>query len=341
MADMNTIMMANLHSDIASRIMIEITSGPYNNEDDIYKLANNFDWLEWFSPDMTIKVATNAIKSPLRSLEFITLRVKDAICDSFMHKTNSRPYVDKHTPDIRIYNFLTQNLATIYLDTSGEALFKRGYRSYKSDAPLKENLAAGLVKLSKWNYQETLIDPMCGSGTIIIEAIHLALDIAPGLNRKFAFEKFGNFYQKSWDTIKFNAKQAIKKDIPLKIFANDINPQAILNTSENLRHTKLREYVEFSTKNFLDIMPPSKSGILLTNPPYGVRLDELEALARFYPQIATHLKNNFSNWQCFFLTHDLLMPKLMRLKPSKKIPLFNGALDCRFYEFKMVAGQNR
>lgn len=340
-ASMNSIMFINLYSRIASRIMLEVGFGEYTNEEDIYNIASRIYWREWFDIDMSIKVKTSAINSPLKSLEFITLKVKDAICDQFMQTYEKRPDVNKLEPDMRIYNFLTENTVTIYLDTSGEALFKRGYRSKRQEAPLKENLAAGLIRLSGWDYNTPLIDPMCGSGTLAIEAALMALDIAPGLKRSFAFEKMDNFYQKDWDDMKAQAKEKIKKNIKLKIFASDINPDAVSKTEENLRHAKLREHVDFKVVDFLQIIPPNEHGTLVTNPPYGVRLNELDDLAILYPKIASHLKKHFPMWNCYFFTNDLRLPKLMRLKPSKKIPLFNGALDCRLFEFKMVSGSNR
>lgn len=340
-ANMNTIMSINLHSRIASRVLIEVGFGEYQNEEDIYNITNRIYWREWFDSNMSIKVSTSAINCPLKSLEFITLKVKDAICDQFMQTEDKRPYVDKQSPDMRIYNFLTKDTATIYLDTSGEALFKRGYRSASQEAPLKENLACGLIKLSGWKYDKPLFDPMCGSGTIVIEAVQMALNIAPGLKRTFAFEQFDNFYQKDWDDMKTSAKSAIISDITLDITASDISVESIIQTENNLKHARLREYVKFSCKDILDTPKPPRSGIMLTNPPYGVRLNEPNELGVLYPKIASHLKQNFDNWNCYFFTADLRLPKLMRLKPSKKTPLFNGALDCRLFEFKMVRGSNR
>ncbi len=340
-ATMNTIMNINLHSRIASRVLLEVGFGEYQNEDDVYNIANRIYWREWFDSNMSIKVSTSAINCPLKSLEFITLKVKDAICDQFMQTDHKRPDVNKQSPNMRIYNFLTENTVTIYLDTSGEALFKRGYRSARQEAPLKENLACGLLKLSGWKYNEPLFDPMCGSGTIIIEAAHMALNIAPGLKRSFAFEEFDNFYQKDWDDMKSAAKLAIISDIGLDITASDISTESIIQTENNLKHARLREYVNFSCKDFLDTKAPQKSGIILTNPPYGVRLNDLNELELLYPKIASHLKQSFDNWNCYFFSADLRLPKLMRLKPSKKTPLFNGALDCRLFEFKMVRGSNR
>jgi putative N6-adenine-specific DNA methylase len=340
-ADMKTIMYANLHSRIASRIMLEVASGQYENETDIYNLAYSVNWDNWFSVDKNIKVATNAIRCDLKSIDFITLKVKDAICDKFKTKFDSRPNVDKVEPDIRIYNFLHKNDITIYIDTSGEALFKRGYRSKTQEAPLKENLAAGLIQLSNWDDSTPLIDPMCGSGTIIIEAIFIALNIAPGLNRKFAFEKFSSYNQNIFDTMKFQAKQVIIKNKNLQIYASDINPKAIGETENNLRHAKLREYVNFKVEDILNITAPGNQGTLLTNPPYGIRISETNELNQLYPLIASCLKNKFAGWNCYFFTADTNLPKLMRLKPSKKTPLFNGALDCRLYQFVMVSGSNR
>ncbi len=340
-ATMNTIMNINLNSRIASRVLLEVGFGEYQSEEDVYNIANRIYWREWFDSNMSIKVSTSAINCPLKSIEFITLKVKDAICDQFMQAEDKRPDVDKQSPDMRIYNFLTENTATIYLDTSGEALFKRGYRSARQEAPLKENLACGLLKLSGWEYDKPLFDPMCGSGTIVIEAVHMALNIAPGLKRTFAFEQFDNFYQKDWDDMKSLAKSAIINDKTLDITASDISMEAIIQTENNLKHARLREHVRFSCKDILDIQAPQKPGVMLTNPPYGIRLNELDELGVLYPKIASHLKQNFDNWNCYFFTADLRLPKLMRLKPSKKTPLFNGALDCRLFEFKMVRGSNR
>lgn len=358
-ADMTTIMKINLHSRFASRIMLQVAFSEYHDADDIYKLAHTINWQEWFNSKNTIKVSTTAIHSPLKSLDFVTLKVKDAICDSFMELDNLRPDVNKLNPDIRIYNFLTNDTVTIYIDTSGNALFKRGYRENKLEAPLKENLAAGLLTLSNWSSSVTLFDPMCGSGTIIIEAISQGLNIAPGFMREFSFELFKNFDKKSWNELKKNAFDSIKWKNKLSLFANDKNMKAIHIARDNLmqfelmlrsscnkfnldnQSINLMNLVKFSNFDLLNMKAPSDSGIMVTNPPYGVRLDELDELAEFYPKLASILKNNFAGWNCYFLTADLRMPKLMRLKPTRKTPLFNGALDCRLFELKMVAGSNR
>lgn len=340
-ASLSNIMAMNLNSRLASRIMIRLGYSGYRHEDDIYSLARKIEWLDWFHSGNSIKVATSAIQSPLKSLDFVTLKVKDAICDYFNEKVDSRPDVNKLEPDMRIYNFLTKDTVTIYLDTSGDTLFKRGYRRLKLEAPIRENLASGLIQLSGWQPDQAFYDPMCGSGTLAVEAIGIGLNLAPGLNRNFAFEKLANFDADSYQEIQIAAKKKENRERKLKIYASDINRKAIEIARQNFQQIKLEEYVEFSYGDFLSKRAPAESGVLLTNPPYGVRLEELDRLTELYPQIGNTLKQNFANWSCYFFTADLRMPKLVRLKPSRKIPIYNGALECRLYEFKMVSGSNR
>lgn len=340
-ANLAQIMEVNLQSRIASRVMIELAYGEYHNEADIYDLAYKVSWDKWFSHNETIKVDTSAISSPLNSLSFVNLKVKDAICDKFVAIDNARPDVDKNIPDMRIYNFLTTNTVTIYLDTTGESLFKRGYRGHKLEAPLKENLASGLIKLSSWDHNQTFFDPMCGSGTIVIEAVSMALNMAPGVNRHFAFEKFKNHDKSAYKELKTKAKDLVFRDRKLDIYARDIDNEAIKILEDNCRNLDILKHINYKRANFLEHEAPNNSGVLVTNPPYGIRLEEAEVMADMYPLYASHLKKNFSNWNCHFFTADLRMPKLMRLKPSRKIPLYNGALECRLFEFKMVSGSNR
>ncbi len=340
-ADLNSVMRMNLYSRLASRIMIRLAYSGYRHEKDIYRLAKKIEWDQFFHVGNSIKVSTNAIACPLKSLDFVTLTVKDAICDYFVEKVDARPNVDKSLPDMRVYTFLTKDSATIYLDTSGDTLFKRGYRKLKLEAPIRENLAFGLIKLSGWTPDKPFYDPMCGSGTLVVEAISYGLNIAPGLNRNFAFEKFIDFKVDDWQQMKENAKSQINLNRKLQVYASDINRTAIEIARQNFQQIKLDQYVDFSYGDFLQKKAPASTGVLVTNPPYGVRLDEQERLALLYPQIGDHLKKNYAGWDCNFFTADLRMPKLIRLKPSRKIPVHNGALECRLFEFKMVSGSNR
>ncbi|MCC2625165.1 MAG: methyltransferase [Burkholderiales bacterium] len=340
-ADLNSIMKINLHSRLASRVMLQVAFGSYNHEEDIYNISRSVKWQEWFNANNSLKISTTAKNSPLRSLEFITLKVKDAICDYFVNTVNDRPDINKQNPDVRIYNFLTKDTVTIYLDTSGEALFKRGFRQNHLEAPLKENLAAGLIKFCGWQKHMPFYDPMCGSGTIVMEAVSIGLNIAPGLNRQFGFERLKQFDLNQFKQLKEQASMAVNYNTPLKIYASDISNRAISLLQSNLKTAKLMKYVKISQGDFLDQKAPDTHGVLLCNPPYGVRLDEQEELAKFYPLLGDQLKRNYTGWDCYFLSGDLRLPKLIRLKVNRKIPMFNGALDCRLFEFKMVTGSNR
>ena len=331
---------ANLHSRIASRILLRLGSQGYKKEDDIYNLAARMPWSSYFSPDQTIKIEVTAIKSPLKSLEFITLRIKDAVCDYFRDLMDVRPSVDTAFPDVRIYAFLTEFDATLYLDTSGEALFKRGWRFDKGRAPLRENLAAGLIQLSGWKPDQPLLDPMCGSGTIIIEAGLMAAGIPAGWQRMFAFEKYRGFDKTLWDKIR---NDVVIDKTPRALFASDISAHAVHDLENNLNRAQLPFPVAFEQNNALKVMPPGENGILISNPPYGERIDVTtsDETAVFFKQWADHLKANYAGWNAYILTSDRDTPKYMRLSPSKKTPLYNGALDCRLFEFKMVAGSAR
>lgn len=332
---------ANLHSRIASRVLWEIGSGSYRNEEDVYRGVYALDWQRLFDPGLTIRVNVAAVASPLRSLEFITLRIKDAACDKFRAQTGSRPSVDTAQPDVRIHAFLDAERFTIYLDTSGEPLFKRGSRQMAGEAPLRENLAAGILTLAGWTPGMPLLDPMCGSGTLLIEAAQIARRIPAGRNRRFAFEKLRNFDAAEWARIRDEADALIRNDAGTPIFGSDLFGDALKLARENLDAAGLADAVILKQANVLEISAPAAEGVLVTNPPYGVRLGEQEKLAAFYPQLGNVLKKKFAGWRAYLFTADLRLPKLIGLSPSKRTPLYNGPLECRLYEFRMVAGAMR
>ena len=336
---------ANLHSRIATRILWRVAHGRYAKEDDIYKLALDTAWPSWFAAGQTIRVDVTAVKSPLKSLEFITLRIKDAICDRFRADTGKRPSVDTREPDVRMHGFITADECTLYIDTSGAPLYQRGLRQKTVDAPLKENVAAGILRLSGWQPGTPLLDPMCGSGTFLLEAAQMALCIAPGAGRDFGFQRLKNFQLGVWKNLLDKAMDAEKPAANAQIYGSDISPVAVRAALANLDRAGLLPAVTLSTGDVLEIDAPANygktSGIMIANPPYGERLSELDELAAFYPLLGSALKRNFAGWNCYFLTADMRLPKLMRLTPSKKTPLFNGAIECRVFEFKMVAGSNR
>ena len=332
---------ANLTSRIATRFLCRVANGNYKNEDDLYKAALNVEWSDLFEVSRGIKVSTIGVKCPLKSLDFMTLRTKDAICDHFRRKVNVRPNVEIRDPDIRIHLYLEADYFDLYIDTSGQPLYQRGFRKSSVEAPIRENLAAGILKLSGWIPGEPFIDPMCGSGTFLIEAAMMNFNIAPGLKRTFGFEVFKDFDSILFEKIKTEYIVQIKPLNFSRIYGSDKDLRAIRVTKSNLEEAGISNTVELSCKDFCEIIPPAKEGVLITNPPYGIRLGEAEELAKTYPIWASAMKKKLSGWRTYFLTSDLKMPKLMRLAPTKKTPLYNGALECRLFEIKMVAGSNR
>lgn len=356
--DMKLAWRCNLWSRLATRILVQVADGPYSREDDIYRLARAVEWRDWFSVDKTLRVNVTAIKSPVKSIEFVTLRIKDAVCDVFRDACGERPNIDTREPDVRVHGFLTENRCTLYLDTSGAPLYQRGLRQKTVSAPLKENLAAGMIKLSGWQPGTSFFDPMCGSGTLLLEAVQVALNIAPGARRSFAFEKFENFVPAAWKRIREEAVAGEKTPESLSlgslrsqknspnatwgIYGADIDPVAHRAALANLDRAGWLDAVHLSCADITAMtVAPAAQGVMLSNPPYGVRLSELDELASFYPELGRVMKQVFAGWNCYFLSADTRLPKLLGLKPSKKTPLFNGDLDCRLYEIKMVAGSNR
>ncbi|CAG9181468.1 THUMP domain-containing class I SAM-dependent RNA methyltransferase [Cupriavidus pinatubonensis] len=354
----------NLHSRIASRVLMRVAARGYRHEDDIYSLVRNQRWEQWFSPDESIRVDLTATKSPLRSLNFTSLRIKDGVCDGMRDRVGARPSVDTVSPDVRIYAHLTEHDCTLYLDTTGEPLFKRGWRMEKGEAPLKENLAAGILRLAGWVRGQTnrpFYDPMCGSGTFLIEAAQVALDIAPGGSRSFAFEWLKGADTKSWQKLKSDAQRArmLASAEGLQIAGSDISTDMLAMAHANWARAGLPGEARTKQVDARFTQPPfAEPGLLMMNPPYGERIvvrgdrrqpqaemprDEAEEAAanQFASAFATTLKQNFAGWQAWVFTGDLSMPKRLRLKESRRTPLYNGNIECRLFRFDMVRGGNR
>ncbi len=331
----------NLESRVASRVLWQVANSDYRSEEDIYRTAYALPWTDWFDAAGTLRVDISATKSPLTSLNFVALKIKDAVCDKIRRLSGRRPSVDTRNPDVPIQGHLTDREFTLYLDTTGEPLFKRSGRMATGEAPLRENLAAGILRLAGWAPGIPLLDPMCGSGTFLLEAAHMALDIAPGLDRRFAFEKLKNFNAQKWRELMQQGRTRIKPRTPLAIFGSDISVEVLKAARANLKAAGLEKVIILQRASVLDIAAPAKEGIIVTNPPYGVRLGEQQALAEFYPKLGDVLKKRFSGWRAYLLSADMRLPKLIRLAVSKRTPLFNGALECRLFEYKMVEGSMR
>lgn len=332
---------ANLESRIASRILLRISHGPYRTDQDVYDAAHAVRWGERFDVGCSIRVDVSAIRCPLKSLEFVTLRIKDAVCDRFRLDAGSRPDVDTRRPDVRIYAFLDEHNVTLYLDTSGEPLWKRGLRGATGEAPLRENLAAGIIALSGWRPEEPFFDPMCGSGTLLAEAAQIALGIAPGSRRAFAFERLHGFDASRWRELREAALQRATGAHKPEIFGADRDESILESARSALEQTGLSGAVTLQRVDVLEVSAPAPGGVMATNPPYGVRVGEDAALAAFYPKLGDALKARFADWRCYILTADLRLAKLIGLRPSKRTPLFNGPLECRLFEFRIVAGSMR
>ena len=332
---------ANLESRIATRILWRVARAPYASEDDVYRLALGTAWPRWFLTRQTIRVDVTAQKSPLKSIDFVTLRIKDAVCDRFRRESGSRPSVDTRQPDVRIQAFLSANECSLYVDTSGAPLHQRGFRQKTVDAPLKENLAAGILRLSGWQPGVPLLDPMCGSGTFLLEAAQMALGRAPGARREFAFQRLRHFQPEIWQDLLERARAGERAATEMAVFGSDISPLAVRASLANLDRAGLLPAVRLASGDLLEIEAPAASGIMVSNPPYGERVSDDDELARFYPLLGSALKRRFAGWTCCLISADSRLPRMVRLTPSRRTPLFNGALEGRLYEFRMVAGSNR
>ena len=374
-------LLLNLHSRLAQRVLVQLSFTNYRNEQDLYRAASEVAWEIWFTPRQTIKIEVTAQHSPLTSLNFAALKIKDAVCDRFRAKAGGvRPDVDTTWPDIRIYAHLTTDSLSLYVDTSGEPLFKRGWREDKGEAPLKETLAAALIAASGWADGASggegflpLYDPCCGSGTIAIEAAQIACNIAPGSLRRFAFEKMLPFQPHVWSALQAQAKSA-EKPVTGLTFGSDVAHRMVDFAQRNAARAGVAHCIEFRGGDALQRMPPSETpGVLLVNPPYGERIaaagiagqdrvgvvnvagDErygqgnpgarqhphTEDGGEFFSQLASHWKKNYPGWTAWMLTPDLKMPSKMRLKESRKVPMWNGPIECRLFKFEMVKGSAR
>jgi len=330
----------NLHSRTASRVLLRLTKSGYRSEQDIYKAAKNIRWTDWFDLEQTFKVKVEGKRAQVKSLDFVGLKIKDAVCDVFRDACDARPSVGKIRPDIRIHAFIDERDIQIFIDTSGEALFKRGYRQDTGEAPMRENLAAGLLLLAGYDGSQPFQDPFCGSGTIVIEAAWIATRRAPGLMRRFGFEKLKNFDAALWKKLQHEAETQIRP-APAPISGSDNDRYMIRAAVANAQAAEVDTFIRFEVKDAQDTRPNGDSGILISNPPYGVRLAEVQALQALYPQLGAWLKQHYAGWLAGMFTGDRDMPKFMRLSPKRKIPLYNGNLDCRLFLMDMVKGSNR
>lgn len=338
---------ANLHSRIASRILWQVGRRGYLTEQHLYDATQEVRWQDLMTAQQTLRVDVTASRSPLQSLEFAMLRIKDGIVDRLRELTGARPSIDRSNPDVRVFAFLDASTVTLYVDLSGEALFKRGWRADKGEAPLKENLAAGLLALAGWTPSAPLADLFCGSGTIVIEAASIAAKRAPGLNRRFAFERLKGFDSNAWRRIKDAARAAVDDDSSAALAGSDISTGVIEHAIANAKLAGLQAWLDdgrlrFDAVDARTATPPVATGTIVSNPPYGEQSAPRSAsVPAMMSHVGDRLKQEFAGWDAWFLTSDRQLPKQMRLQETRKTVLFNGPIECRFFRFELVAGGYR
>jgi putative N6-adenine-specific DNA methylase len=352
-------MLLNLESRLAQRVLWPVAEGPYRDEHDIYRAVREVDWPAWITPAQTLRVDVSAQRSPLQSLNFAALRVKDAVCDTLRDAQGARPSVDTRSPDLPLALFVGPEHFTLYVDLSGEALFKRGWREVKGEAPLKETLAAAMLAAAGWQGRPEdgpLLDPCCGAGTIVIEAAQMACGIAPGLQRHFAFERMQPFrtHMAEWRDLQRAAK-ARQHASAVPIFAGDVSFRMTDFATRNAERAGVKGAIEFKTMDALQRPPPAPAGTILMNPPYGERIapkgqgsqasrESFEgggSAGDFFGALAAHWKRHYAGWTAWLLSPEPKLPGLMRLKESRRVPMWNGAIECRMFRFDLVAGTNR
>jgi putative N6-adenine-specific DNA methylase len=353
-------MRLNLECRLAQRVLWQVAEGGYRDELDLYDLAASVPWTDWITPQQTLRVDCNATRSPLHSLHFAALRIKDGVCDAMREATGERPSVDPRHPDLSLVLHLSEDRAALSVDLSGEALFKRGWREVQGEAPLKETLAAAMLAAAGWHGRAedgALLDPCCGAGTIAIEAAQIACGIAPGLNRHFAFERLIPFRPEAaaWQQMKAQARERVHAPA-VPIYAGDVSFRMTDFATRNAERAGVAHAIDFKTVDALQRSAPAAGGVMILNPPYGERIDAKGTGAAtasresfegggtpdaFFSALAAHWKRAYAGWTAWVLTPDARLPQAMRLKESRRVPMWNGPIECRLLRFDLVAGSMR
>ena len=350
----------NLWSRIPSRILIQLGKTQITNSDELLDFALRIDWEQWFTPFDTFRIDVNYTGSMPKSISanYAALKFKDGICDRFRSKfNNKRPSVNTKNPDVRIWIHFVNSLVTVSIDTSGEPLFKRGWRESKGIAPIKENLVSGLLSMTNWNMTQPLLDPMCGSGTFVIEAMQkfakLPANFIPNKVRKFACENFSDaspFKTVEWEVLRNEALDVWQdqdkiRDFP-QVIGTDASAEMIKISKNNASMAlpeKIAESIIWEVSDFCDVntalVQDLSPGILVTNPPFGTRINFIESSKiKFIEELGTILKKNFPKWTAWVLTDEKKFSSIIRLKHTQKFPVFNGDISCNWLSFEMVAG---
>lgn len=327
---------ANLQSRMASRILKPILDFVAYTPEELYTHILRHDYTKYIRPDQTISIDVTIKDSVMRDQRFVAMKIKDAVVDQFRDKFGIRPDVYNDNPDLRIHVRAVRNQFNVAIDTSGDSLFMRGYRRDVGEAPLKENLAAGLISLAEWDKKSTLVDFMCGSGTFLVEAAMMALKIAPGIGRKnFAFQNWLGFDEKAWDRVMQEAMDQELPDLDFKLYGFDIDRKMIQAAQANAKQAGVDHVIELKREAVATVEPPAEKGLAICNPPYGARIGDEDNLRDVYRDLGFTLKHRFKGWDCWVLSgnKDLIMD--LKLKSTRKHFVFNGNIECRFLKYSM------
>jgi len=331
---------ANLCLRTALKVLVPIYSFTANNEHELYEKMKEYEWEELLNTDDTLAINATVNSDEFNHSLYVSQKTKDAICDRFVDKFDVRPNVDLDRPTVRIYVHIFRNQVNVSLDSSGDSLFKRGYRVDIDTAPMKEVLAAGMVLLSGWQPHLPLIDGMCGSGTLGIEAALFANNIPPGVFREeFGFMKWHDYDKELWDKIHESTINRIKDDMP-NIISSDIDIVPLEMAKRNGAVAKVDDVIQYEHISFFDIMPTKPHGTILLNPPYDERI-KMEDTNAFYKQIGDKLKKDFGGWTCWIISSNMEAIKSIGLHPSKKMTLFNASLECKLLKYEMYSGSKK
>lgn len=331
---------ANYHCRTALRILMPINQFTFQSEKEFYDRIHDLPWEEYLEPNQTLSIDSTIGSSIFTHSHFVSQRAKDAIADRFRERTGVRPSVDLENPDLRINMHIYRDTVNVSLDSSGASLHKRGYHTVNADAPLSEVLAAGMIMLTGWHGESNFIDWMCGSGTLLIEAAMIAMNLPAGQFREeYGFMKWKDFSPQLWKQVKDDALNN-QRDLEVEIRGSDISQRNLRAAESNIRNAYLHKDIQLRVADFRDIKPPEGSGILISNPPYGERI-EVDDLYELYREMGNALKRNFEGYKAWLISSDLHAIKLVGLRPMAKQMLWNGQLECRFVGFDLYHGSKK
>ena len=329
----------NYKTRVGMNLHMKLFDGYISNYNDIYKTIYHFEWSKIIQPNNTFAIRTKINSTIIQKQNFCTMRIKDGIVDKIRKKTNNRPSIDKRNPDFYIFVYIKNKKMKVFLNSSGWPLFMRGYRTKIHKAALNESLASGILMLTDWNKKDALYDPMCGSGTFLIEGAMLAFNIPPRILREYyAFKKWKDFDEALWNKVVKEENDKIKYS-DVKLYGSDFLSNNIKIANDSISKLKLDQYIDFKISDFKKIVPTENKGIMVTNPPYGYRIGDTEKLQILYKNLGDHLKTNFQGFSGYIFTGNLDLLKHVGLRTKKKIILKNGMIDSRLAYYPLKSGK--